>query len=560
MFELKTHTMSEATLKYCIHLSILGIFTFLGCFAETATNKISTRDYPLFKGLDTYEMKISTDNPEAQKYFNQGLLLYYGYNYPEAARSFRAAAKLDPKCGISNWGACLSLCDCIDNPGDKWHAEALQAFRAAININNPGTEKEQALIDALFGQFDELPEKNKDTLSMFGKNMKKLYQLYPDDPDITAIYANVSTKEIDLYEGIRDADPSGEAEEVIKALEDGMKKHPYHPGLNHFYIHAMEGAGTPAKALEAAIRLDGLVPGSGHLQHMPAHIYFYYGNYHEATEANQRGIDADDQMFKDGGIKHPEFAGFYLHNYYFLFDSLMMEGRSAEAIDASHKLLKRLKDGDLPSTPYLQDVFHSVPFLLLARTGKWDKLNSESAPPEKLIFANAMRAYALGQAAVRKRNALESDNQLKNIHRAIENYAKAKANKEPYSPPLAKLLQISALDLSGQIAAAAGNKKKEIENLNKAIAIEDTLDFHMLPWYMYTRLSLGAALLADGKYQEAEAAYKKELEKHPHSGWALFGLTQCYDKQKKNKEAADCKKEFDAAWKYADLKLTSTRF
>lgn len=553
---------ANVSLKSAIHRIGCSLLLGFACCAPLFGHEEEMafkKEYPLYQGLDSYEMKISSPSEKAQEYFTQGLMLYYGYNYPEAARAFRAASLLDPGSGICSWGTCLSFCDCIDNPGDKWHKEALEAMQASLSATGKATEKEKDLIQALAARFEKSDKDNSPT-TVFADNMRKLYHKYPDDPDIIAIYANVSLKAVDLYDGLRDENPEGSAEDVIEALNKATEKYPFHPGLNHFYIHAMEAAGTPKKALGAAIRLDKSVPGSGHLQHMPAHIYLLYGFYHQATRANQSGIDADNEMFKLGGIKDPEFAGFYLHNYYFLFDSLMLEGRAEEAIDASQKLLQRLVDKDLPSNPYLIDVFTAVPPLLMARAGKWDRISDVQAPPDSYVFATGMRAYALGLAAVRKGDKEEAEKELEVLNRSIANYAEAKKNKGPYSASLAKVQQIASLDLGGQIDALSGDRQKQIDALYKALAIEDTLDFHMLTWYQFMRHALGDALLAANFPGQAEEVFRQDLKKHPRNGWALFGLIKSLEAQQKMEEADHLRPEFEQAWKYADLNLTSSRF
>lgn len=520
---------------------------------------VSEQKEPLYPGLDTYEMKVDSLTPDGQKYFNQGLLLYYGYNYPEAARSFSQGAIIDPDSAICKWGTCLSFCDCIDNPGDKWHVEALEALKEAVSVSGNASEKEKDLVEALAGRFEKTSKDNNPT-SIFAENMRKLARKYPDDPDIIAIYTNVCLKAVDLYEGVRGNDPEGAAADVIEAITLATEKYPFHPGLNHFYIHAMEAAGTPKLALGAAIRLDKSVPGSGHLQHMPAHIYLLYGFYHEATRANQSGIDADNTMFAMGGIKDPEFAGFYLHNYYFLFDSLMLEGRANEAVNASQELVQRLVDKDLPTTPYLMDVFTAVPPLLMARAGMWDRLKEVKAPPQSYIFATGMRAYALGLAAARKGDKEEALKQLEVLNQSIARYEEAKKNKGPHSASLAKVQEIASLDLGGAIDALSGDHVKQIEKLKQALAIEDTLDFHMLTWYQFMRHALGAALLAANMPEQAEEVYLEDLKKHPRNGWALFGLIKSLDAQNKTVEVGKLRPQFEEAWRYADLNLTSSRF
>ncbi|MCB1213739.1 MAG: hypothetical protein KDK40_05495, partial [Chlamydiia bacterium] len=257
---------------------------------------------PLFDGLDVYEMKISTDSDLAQKYFNQGLILLYGYNYPESSRSFRAATLNDPKSAISYWGACLSLCEDMEMMMDQYHLEAKGLYHYAQRFQARGTPKEQALIQSLEPLLASSDLSKDERRRLYIDNLERVYQAFLDDPDICALWVDATLKYSDFYTG---KEAESHRKQIIDCLDRTLEKYPQHPGLNHFYIHAMEKMGRAEQALDAAKRLDNAVPGSGHLQHMPAHIYMVYGRYHDASEANYRGIEADNQLFAQGGIQDP---------------------------------------------------------------------------------------------------------------------------------------------------------------------------------------------------------------------------------------------------------------
>ncbi len=513
---------------------------------------------PLYEGLGNYEMRIDTDSELAQKYFTQGLTFLYGYNYPEAARAFHAASKYDPNSGICCWAEAVALGECSNMPGDSWCVRAYQVTNRANQLAEKANPKERALILAAADRYTKRGSKYEVSDMKFVENMRLLHKKYPEDPDIAAIYSNSAMVRTDMLAGMVNGKPTGQTKHIVDAIEDGLKQHPKHLGLLHFYLHAMENCNTPLKALSAAERLDGLVPISGHLQHMPAHIYRHVGRYHDASAANQRGIDADAKLFALGGIQDPHFAGFYLHNHYYLFNSLMMEGRSQEALAASKKVIARIQANDLPSNPYLKNVFYSVPNLLIARFGMWDELANQTIPSDDYLFAQAAFHYAKGLSYIRKGQLAKAEQELKALVSAKEAYERT-TEDAGYNTSLSRIAQMAYLDLDGAIVAAQGNYERQIEDLIFAQNVEDTMYLGMLPWYMPIRHALGAAYLKAGQPQKAERVYREDLLKHPKNGWALYGLKQSLQAQKRKREAMDRDKDLQTAWKNADMPLSSSR-
>lgn len=522
-------------------------------FVEAADN-FSTRP-PLFWGMGTNSLPINTRNELAQKYFDQALVLYYGYNFPEAARSFRAARELAPDRAICCWGEALAFGDCIGELGDHWCVSTCQAIERAKALPPEKKEFHNDLVQALAMRYQSNNGEYHFDQKGYIARMKELCKKYPNNPDLLAIYVKGHMDNYDMLEGMEGRTPVGETKEILDALKKGLAIDPKHPGLLHFEIHAVENAGISDQGLPAANALLDLVPGSGHLQHMPAHIYFYVGRYHDATVANMKGIEADHRLFREGGILEPEFGGFYLHNYFFLFHSLTMEGRGREALAEARKLVHILQSGQIPSDNYLKDIFYSVPYLTEARFEMWDELSKEPPPQKNLPFTTGAWHYAKGLADLSRGNVTSAKRQLEILTKIETTH-----QKENPDDALGKLLTLTRLDLSSEIAGRLGDTDKQIYDLSQAISIEDGIDVHMLPWYFPLRLAIGAAFYKAGALPNAEQALRDSLERHPNNGWALSALIRVLDKTGNTKEADQLRKQLAVSWQYADRTTSGTRF
>ncbi len=534
---------------YVLLLTILPLFSLL-------EGKDIATPPPLYPGFEGFHREIHTSDPTAQRYFDQGLILFYGYNFAEAARSFRQAEQYDPQCALCYWGEALALSECAQGAGDPWAMQASTAALRAQVLANAASAKDKALVQSLLEKFQIIQNQPTPALQKYAATMKVLHQKYPNDPDITALYAKSAMEALgsDRHENIAIQNT------LLQILADALKKNPNHVGLNHLNIHVAEAIGKPGEALQSADLLGKLVPGSGHLQHMPAHIYMHLGRYHDASAANQRGIAADDKLFREGALKIPEFAGFYLHNYFYLFASLTMEGRSSDALSTSNKLIGRLISGDLPSNPYLQDVFFSVPYLLMARFGKWEDVIKASPPPSDLFFAKGAMIYSQGLADIRSGHSKNAQASLVELKKNKQLFDAQKVDDPTRAADLSHLFDLMGLDLEAQIAASQGNHAKAIQNLKMAVTIEDNLDTSMLPWYLPMRQALATELLTAGQFPEALKVFEEDLKRHPNNGWSLFGLTKTLHSENKFSKNAQENNDFQKAWRFSDLILTSPRF
>ena len=517
----------------------------------------------LFDDLGTHRRPITTKVEKAQRYFDQGLRLVFAFNLDEAQRSFEEAAKLDPACAMAQWGIAMTLGPNINVPAmeDRAKAGYAAARRARELAAAPGaaSDVEKALIDAVSKRYSETPPtKPEDQAALdraYADAMRQVYTQFPDDADVGALCAEsmMTLRPWDLWKS--DGTPQPGTEEIVATIEGVLAKHPNHPGANHFYIHAVEASPHPEKALAAADRLPGLMPGAGHMVHMPAHIYMRLGRYEDACEANRRAIEVDKvYLAKVGGP--PGFYGMYTaHNFQFLSAAAAMEGRSAEAIRAARDMLALLPPETFTQMPEMDAVL-AQPILMLVRFGRWDEVIAEPPPPAGMTFPAAMRFYARGMAYASRGEMELAKGQLDQLV-AILNATPADAKKLQNSAKT--LLTIARHVLQGRMAAKESRWSVAEQNMKTAMALEDGLRYdEPANWYAPVRQALGACLMEAGKHDEAAGVYMEDLKRNPKNGWSLYGLSRALRAQEKDDEARPYEVELKEAWKNADVKLKSS--
>jgi tetratricopeptide (TPR) repeat protein len=514
----------------------------------------------LLPDLGKHEWVVTTKSAESQAFFNQGLALTYGFNHDEAARSYAKAGMLDPSCAMCWWGAAYTMGPNYNMPmlPDRAEAawDALQRAEQAAANTSP---VEQALVAAL-GKRYKGPE-YVDPVAMQAYNeayanaMRDVAKQFPDDMDVQVLFAeslmNLNPWKLWTVAG----DPAPGTEEIVATLESVLAKMPEHPGANHYYIHAVEASNHPEKAEPAADLLGSLVPGAGHLVHMPAHIFQRVGRYADASEANRRANEAD-QRYLDT-IDPPGYYGFYVaHNYGFLAYSASMEGRSAESIDASRKSADQMPRDMVCGMPGM-DFFQAEPLLVLVRFGQWDQLLAEPKPDPKYPVLTALWHHAHGMALAGTGQPADAKADLAAIHdisKSIPDDMLTGLNSGR------QVLELAAKVLEARIADAE-KSPDAIALWEVAVSLEDKLAYNEpADWFYPTRHYLGAALLDAGKPKEAIAVYEADLAKHPRNGWALFGLWQAQLAAKQKAKAKLTKAEFDKAWARADIALTRTGY
>ena len=519
----------------------------------------------LLDGLGDYHFAITSAKPEVQRWFDQGLMLTYGFNHDAAERSFLRATELDPDCAMCWWGASLVLGPHVNAAMDPANnAAAWTRLQKAIALAPKATPREQAFIRALSARYAEHPPEDRKPLdAAYVESTGKLAAQFPDDLDAATFHAEamMDTQPWDYYDA--KLQPKGHTAQIVSTLESVIKRDPDHAGALHLYVHAVEASADPQRGAAAADHLRTLIPGSGHLVHMPAHIYSRVGRWHDAVLANQVAIQADDAYLAvcRGNTKGVYPLGYVPHNHHFLWFASSMEGTQALAKSAAEQTATRTNLPDLMRQPGFAGLqqYWLTPWFQRVRFGRWDEIVGVPNPASDLPYVTAIWHYAQGMAAVRQDRLDDADQHLKELaKRAADPVLDTLTMWDRY--PLTHAARIAERTLAGELATARGDRAAGIKALREAVVIEDGIPYDEPPgWHAPTRQTLGAMLLAAGQPAEAEAAYREELKRNPDNGWSLYGLAQSLRAQKREAEARDVDDRFAKAWKNADIKLTASR-
>jgi tetratricopeptide (TPR) repeat protein len=510
---------------------------------------------PLYDNLGDHHYAISTEVPLAQQYFDQGLRLYYAFNHAEAIRAFEQATRLDPDCAMCYWGIALSYGPNINAPMDS--AAGVAAYAAIVEAaarTADASPVERALIGALAARYVPAPPAERAALdSAYARAMERVVRAFPEDPEAATLYAE-SLMDLSPWNYWTPAgEPRPDTPALLAQLERVTAAYPDHPGANHFYIHTVEPV-DPERALGAAERLAGLMPGAGHLVHMPGHIYVRVGRYTDVIEINQHAVHADEAYIRD---QSPSFgiyvAGYYPHNYDFLAFAASMIGRSEQAIAAAEKMVTIVPQDMLrvPGLTFLQH--HMTRHLQLkVRFARWDEILEEPAPADDLAHARAMWFYARGRALAARGKLEAAEEALAQVRAAAQ--APELANLRMEFNTSGAVLGIATEVLAGHIAAAHGRYAAAIAHLRNAAKRERNLLYGEPPeWTVPVRHELGAVLLAAGRPAEAEEVFRASLDRFPKNGWSLAGLAQALRAQGRTAEADRVAEAFRDMWETADV-------
>lgn len=552
-------------------ISFIAAAVLLTCLAacaprgETDAALAARAGAPLFTGMGEFHRPIDTKDAGAQRYFDQGMVLAFGFNHAESIRSFRAAQKLDPACAMCFWGEALATGPNINvtakgkaimSPDEQRAAWAALTRAQELAASKP--EKERDLIAALATRYAAEPVEDRTALDhAYAAALGDLVAKYPDDDDIAALYGEawMNTMPWDYWSDA--ATPRPEIAPVIAKLEETLARSPRHPLALHLYIHAMEASATPEKAEKAADALYPLVPGSGHLVHMPAHIYWRVGRYHDAAEANVQAAKIDEEYIRQCNAQGFYPAMYYPHNIHFLWSAASMQGQSKVAIEAARKLADNVSLEQIDQYPTVE-FFKTIPLLSLIQFGHWDEILQEAQPRADLGYSNAIWRYARGMALANTGKVAGAKTELAALVALKSNPKVMTLDGNDY--PASALLQIAEDLLRGEIALASKDMPTAITRFTAAVAGQDALPYTEPPfWYYPTRQSLGAALLEAGRAREAQAVYEKDLQQYPHNGWSTLGLALALDAQGKTTEAAQHREHFTTAWQFADITLQGSR-
>lgn len=528
-------------------------------FAEAA-EKPAPRATGLYAGFTGYTRTVTTKSPEAQRWFNQGIQLLYGYNHDEAIRSFEKAAKVDPSCAMAWWGSAYARGLHINNPemSEEQSRLAHEAARKALAALDDETPVEQALVRAVSTRYAVPVPKDRSGLDKrYAAAMEAVWHKFPGDADAGALYAeslmNLQPWDLWTHAGA----PKGRTLEIVGVLERTLAKHPRHPGANHFYIHAIEASPWPERGVPAAERLKDLVPGSGHLVHMPSHIFIRVGRYSDAVAANQRAIKADEAYFAKAPA--PDFYSvYYIHNVHFLAYAAMMEGQYKVALAAARKIEKALPPAFLKKYVTIADGFMPTSLYVMMRFGRWQDVLAEPEPDASRLFSRAERHCARAVALANLNRIPEARLEIAELDKIAPRLTKEwKMGNNPASDVVA-IARTMAL---GEIAFKEGKRAQAFKLLRKAVELEEKLTYDEPPgWMQPVRHALGALLLADGRGREAEAVYRADLKRHPNNAWSLLGLRQSLEQQGKMKQAAALADRVKQAWARSDITPVASCF
>lgn len=539
-------------------MGILPVVTLLATVASGSP----ADSVPLYQDLGNHHHPISTRVPRAQQYFDQGLRLVFGFNHAEAIRAFNEAGRLDPNCAICYWGAALANGPHVNAPMDSTASvAAYAALEKALALAPKANSLERAYIRALTARYAAVPPADRSALdSAYARAMADLVTAYPQDLDAATLYAE-SLMDLRPWNYWRkDGTPYPGTDVIVVQLERVIAQDPGHPGACHYYIHAVEAV-DPAKAVPCAERLASLMPGAGHMVHMPGHIYIRVGRYNDAIAANVHAVHTDESYIaaeRPSGI-YP--MGYYPHNYHFLAFAATMAGRGNQAIEAARKLAAAVPVEVARQVPAFEAL---IPYdaLVMVNFGRWDEVLQLPLPPGDLRMSTGLAQYARGVAYAARGQWSEAQAALDSVQQIAE--GTTPADQEAMTAGAGdnkKVVDIAMHALMGEIAMRRGNLDEAQAHFQQAIALEDTFNYTEPPqWYYPLRQSLGAILLKAGKPAQAEAVYREDLRRFPENGWSLFGLGASLVAQGKAGEAAQVDGQFNRAWQNADVVLTASRF
>ncbi len=570
--------MKKEYFKLIIILSLV-----MGCKNKSNSSDISQRPFiacaplttdadwyktdniaPIIDGLDVLDFPVTTNSNLVQQYVNQGLVLAYGFNHAEAARSFYYASKLDPECAMAYWGFAYVL-------GPNYNAgmepdnyeRAYIAIQKALQLsNNDISPKEKALINALAKRYLKDPVDDRNELDIaYSKAMAEVYENFPNDADVATLYAEsmMDLHPWDLWD--KEGNTKAWTPKIISTLEHAIALNAKHPGAHHFYIHVVETSFEPEKGLYSSQLFDeDLAPGAGHLVHMPSHIYIRTGDYHKGTLSNIRAIAVDSSYVSACNAQGAYPLSYFPHNYHFMAATATLEGNSKWAIEAADKVAAHsnillMKE---PGWGTIQH-YYTIPYYVYVKFGKWEQILEMKNEDPTLKYPEAVRNYARGMAFLGIKDIASAKKELL----SLENYANDNSLKEITIWDINSvdvLLQIAKRVLKAEILANESNYVESIVLLSEAATIEDGLNYNEPPdWFFSVRHHLGAVQIEAEKYEDAIHTYEEDLERLPKNGWALHGLKLAYSKLNDTDKTAEIDERLNTIWATADTKIITSR-
>jgi pimeloyl-ACP methyl ester carboxylesterase/tetratricopeptide (TPR) repeat protein len=513
----------------------------------------------LLEGLGDWQMDVTTPSPEARRFFDQGLRLVYAFNYDEAVRSFERATDHDPGCAMCHWGMAYALGPNINLPMDaSAEPRAVAAISRASRLKVKATARERALIDAMSARYGEPAGQARAARdSAYANQMRQVAKRFRSDADIQVIFADAMMNLRPWNQWTRMGQPQPGTLELVAALEGVLARRPDHAGACHVYVHAVEASNTPERALPCAERLPKLMPGAGHVVHMPAHVYLRIGRYEDAARANIAAVNADNRYFSSRAVPDGIYPMFYApHNLHFLWATYLLSGQKTKALNTARTLQARVKPADARAVASLEGFLVSE-LLTLARFRDWEAILAMPQPPTELRYVRGMWHYARGLALAATGDSATARRELEQL-RALA--TRIPADVIIILNPAPALLNLAADVLEGAIAQHARQYDVAVKFFRAAVQKEDALTYdEPPPWYHSVRNVLGEALLEAGRAADAEQAFREDLRFVRETGWSLDGLERSLRAQGKKTEADALAERLSKAWQYADGPLPRAR-
>jgi tetratricopeptide (TPR) repeat protein len=515
---------------------------------------------PRLQNLGAHTFPVTTKSRDARLFINQGLNLAYGFNHAEAGRAFAEAARLDPDAAMAYWGQAFVLGPNINAPMNaEDEPKAFELVQKAVALKRRVTARERAYIDALAFRYTGKADDRSKADRAFVDAMRKVVSSYPNDTDARTILAEALMNLRPWNYWTRDGVAYDETREIQSSLEQVLARNRNHPGALHLWIHLWEPTDTPERAEAEADRLLPLMPGAGHIVHMPAHIYQRVGRYADVISSNILAAKADEDYIAQCRAQGLYPMGYYPHNLHFIWMGATASGQRKLAIDSAHRLAAAIPKDALGTVPILQG-FLVVPYWAMVRFGEWDAILADKGPEHQTPFMRGAWRYARAMALTARGRLEDAEKELDQLKLIVSDPELKKnvtfSNNTGYA-----ILRIAPEVVAGEIAAKRKDWDRATLHLERAVRYEDTLIYQEpADWHASVRQNLGAVLLEAGRPDEAEAVFWEDLRNYPEIGWSLFGLAQALKAQGKGEQAAAVEARFRKAWKDSDVTLMTARF
>jgi tetratricopeptide (TPR) repeat protein len=529
---------------------LCGVVFCLSAIAQDHASHVQTHPVTLVTGLGDLHHPVSTHNPQAQQFFDQGLRFIYAFNHDEAARSFQHAADLDPKLAMAYWGVAEAVGPNYNDPADPdRYKHAHDAVQKAVDLSSGASPSEQAYVQALAKRFPADPSSDlKKAAEDYRDAMRQLVNQFPDDLDAATLFAEAGMNLHPWGLWHQDGTPEAGTEEIVTTLESVIKRDPNHLGAIHYYIHAVEASNNPERALAGANKLASLAPGAGHIVHMPAHIYIRTGDYEAAVTTNEKAAEVDRAYLKASGEQGIYPMMYYSHNLHFVAMCGAMNGRYAEA-RKNAELLAANVGPHVKEMPPLEG-FMTIPIAVEIRFHHWNEILKMPAPDPAMKTATFFWHFGRGLALAGTGKLADAEAEYKILSEAEAAMPPDVVFQMPINNKTKDIMKIAENVVGAKIALAKKDNNTAIKMLTEAVAIQDTLKYGEPPdWFFPVRESLGGALLMNGDAAGAEKVFREDLNRNPRNPRSLFGLQQSLLQQKRDYDAGFVQKQFESSWK-----------